>query len=94
MSADAPIRHDAQNGRFVIGEGANTAELTYARTGNALDYRHTFVPPALRNRGIASELAHFALRYARDNGLEVIPSCPFIASFIRRNPQYGDLVGG
>lgn len=86
------VRHEPENRRFVLGEGAAQAELSYQRVDDVLVYHHTFVPPALRGQGIASELAHFALRYARDNGLKVRPTCPFVAAFIRRNPQYRDLV--
>jgi predicted GNAT family acetyltransferase len=46
------------------------------------------VPVALRERGIASALTDYALRYARDENLRVIPSCPFVAAFVRRHPEH------
>jgi hypothetical protein len=86
------VRHEPENARFVA-DADPQAVLTYVRTAaGTLDFNHTFVPPALRGRGTAAELAAYALSYARDNGLKVVPSCPFVAKFIQRNPQYGDLV--
>ena len=66
-----------------------TARLEYrvidART---LDYHHTFVPSALRGRGIASQLADYALQYALDQNLSVVPSCPFVAAYVGRHPRF------
>ena len=31
---------------------------------------------------------------ARARGLSVVPLCPFVAAFIRRHPEYADLVRG
>lgn len=37
-------------------------------------------------------MAKTALDFARDEGLEVIPQCPFVAGYIIRHPIYADLV--
>ena len=34
-----------------------------------------------------------ALDDAKRQGLEVTPLCPFVADYIRRHPEYEDLVG-
>jgi uncharacterized protein len=49
------------------------------------------VPHELRGRGIASRLTEFALQHALEQGLEVVPSCPFVASYIARNLRFGEL---
>ena len=38
------------------------------------------------------KLARYALDDARSRGLRVRPRCPFIKSWIRRHPDYQDLV--
>ncbi|HET8697747.1 MAG TPA: GNAT family N-acetyltransferase, partial [Gammaproteobacteria bacterium] len=58
-----------------------------------LDYRHTFVPPPLRGQGIASRLVRFALDHALEHRLTVIPSCPFVAAYIKGHPRYRPLLG-
>jgi predicted GNAT family acetyltransferase len=91
--APGPVRHEPEQQRFTIALGESLAILEYRRVGaTTLDYRHTFVPDAFRGRGIASEMAGAALRYARDAGLKVIPSCPFVAAYVARHPEFAPLV--
>jgi predicted GNAT family acetyltransferase len=36
-------------------------------------------------------LTAHALHYARDHGYAVVPSCPFVAVYIARHPEFRDL---
>ena len=58
----------------------------------ALLFTHTEVLPEYEGRGLGSKLAAFALDEARRRGVHVIPVCPFIAAFLRKHPEYHDLV--
>jgi uncharacterized protein len=90
---DDQIRHDLAQQRFTLRIGDALAVLDYDRVdARTLDYRHTFVPPPLRGRGIASALAAYALRYAHGENLTVVPSCPFVAAFVRRHPEHESVV--
>ena len=89
----ATIRHEPDARRFVLDLPGGTGVITYRELAErVLDLDHTFVPPALRGGGVASQLAEHALRYARERGYRVIPSCPFVAAFIERHPQHRDLL--
>lgn len=92
MSESIPdvVRNDAAH-RFEIREGDQIAELAYDVRGNDIALVHTEVPPALEGDGYGSALAKAALDYARAQHLHVIPSCPFVASYIHRHPEYADL---
>lgn len=68
------------------------AILSYERHGNRIIYLHTEVPPELEGHGLAGELARAALDDARARHQSVVPQCPFVASFIKRHPEYEDLV--
>jgi hypothetical protein len=86
---DDQIRHDPARQRFSLRLDDALAVLDYDRVdASTLDYRHTFVPPPMRNRGIASALTAYALRYAGEANLKVIPSCPFVAAFVQRHPEH------
>lgn len=50
------------------------------------------MPDALSGRGIAGQLAQAALTTARDQGLTVVPLCPYIAGYIKRHPEFVSLV--
>ena len=95
MTNSARVEHEPGRRRFTMRFDEGTAVLDYrAIDAGTLDYHHTFVPPALRGRGLASELTSQALRYARDARLKVVPTCPFVATFIARHPEYSSLVAG
>lgn len=86
------IRHEPTRGRFTLEMDGAVAYLIYREVAaGTLDFDHTFVPPALRGGGVASRLTEHALRYARAQGAKVIPSCPFVARYIERHPEFRDL---
>jgi predicted GNAT family acetyltransferase len=86
------IRHEPEARRFAADVAGKTAYLTYRELdGRVLDLDHTFVPPEHRGGGIASKLTVRALEYARERGCRVVPSCPFVATYIERHPEYRDL---
>lgn len=86
------IRHEVDARRFVADVGGQLAYITYRERGErVLELDHTYVPTASRGGGIASQLTAHALDYARGGGYRVIPSCPFVAAYIERHPEYRDL---
>jgi predicted GNAT family acetyltransferase len=52
-----------------------------------VDFRHTFTPPELRNRGIAAAVVSAALAWARAEGKTVIPSCWYVREFLAKEPK-------
>jgi len=72
------------------GRVAAIAEYRLAR--ERIIFFHTEVDPAFEGRGVGSRLARAVLDDARARGLRVTPKCPFIAAYIRRHPEYADLV--
>lgn len=87
------VYHNPAENRFEIRLGDDLAELTYAWRGeNTLVLIHTGVPPAWEGRGIGSRLAKAALEYAREHSYRIVPLCSFVAAYLRRRPEYQDLV--
>lgn len=84
--------HNTDACRFEWRLGDAMAVCEYRREGDTLDLHHTFVPDALRGRGVAAILTEEALGYAKAAGLKVIPSCSYIEGYIRKNPAYAGLV--
>jgi predicted GNAT family acetyltransferase len=78
--------------RYEVKIGNQLAVLTYERQADRIIFLHTGVPPALEGHGVANALAHFALEDARSQKLAVVPVCRFVASYIRRHPEYQSLV--
>jgi predicted GNAT family acetyltransferase len=74
------------------GDGVLAGYATYERTHGGIVLLHTKTEPAFEGHGVASLLAEAALDDARGRRLHVTPKCPFMAAFIDRHPEYGDLV--
>jgi predicted GNAT family acetyltransferase len=87
------IRHDELTHRFIadFGDGP-VAEVNYCRTDSALDIQRTYVPPERRHHQVGERIVTFAMDFAREHGLRVIPTCPFVHHVVRRNPRYQDLI--
>jgi len=87
-----PVLNESAH-RFEIKEGDDVAVLEYrVRGGNQLVLTHTGVPPHLEGKGIAALLARTALDYAREHHMRVVPLCSFVQTYLKRHPEYGDLV--
>jgi uncharacterized protein len=92
MPDTSTVTHDPANQCFEVQTPAGPGVLTYDDHGEALEILHTEVPSAAAGQGHAAALAVAALEFARSEGKQVIPSCAFVASYIRRHPAYADLV--
>ena len=57
-----------------------------------LSLTHVLVPKPLEGRGIAGELTRAAFDWARTENYRVIPVCPYVQAWLRRRPDYQDLV--
>lgn len=78
--------------RYEATVNGHLAQIDYERQGNTIIFIHTEVPDALEGHGIAGKLARTALDDARAQHLAVVPFCPYVASYIRRHPEYKELV--
>ena len=65
----------------------------YRIQGERMTIFHVEVDAAHERRGIGSQLARDALADVRRRGLELVPRCPVVASYVQRNADlYLDLV--
>lgn len=78
--------------RFEVTLDGETAFAEYNLLRDAIVLPHTVVPAAFEGRGVGSALAKAALGYARDHGLKVKPICPFMAGYIKKHPEWHELV--
>ncbi|MDX6203037.1 MAG: uncharacterized protein QOJ83_2537 [Frankiales bacterium] len=82
-----------ERGRFEARSGGTlVGSAVYRTEPGRVVFVHTEVEPELQGQGIAQVLAAGALDQVRASGRQVVPRCPFIASYIRRHPEYEDLV--
>jgi predicted GNAT family acetyltransferase len=87
----AVVNNEAQH-RFEARLGDAVAFAEYRLQDGTMVLPHTVVPEAFAGQGVGGLLARAALGYAREHGLEVVPTCPFIAAYIVKHPEWRDLV--
>jgi len=89
---DLGVRHNEAARRFEAGAAPNLAKLNYHLTAHAVDLLHVEVPEEYQGQGLAGKLASTALNWAREKGLKVIPSCPYVKGYLGKHPELADLV--
>lgn len=86
--SDAPERS-----RFIATvDGEIAGFIVYRLRPGLLALIHTEVEERFEGHGIGGRLARFALDQARAEGLAVLPFCPFVNDWMKRHPEYTDLV--
>jgi uncharacterized protein len=78
--------------RYELDVPGGHAYIDYRREAGVVTMVHAEVPPQMQGRGIGSVLVKGALDLARGQGERVIAACPFVAAYIRRHPEYFDLL--
>ncbi|WP_424185811.1 GNAT family N-acetyltransferase [Actinokineospora sp. G85] len=90
--AEVEVRDSPERKRFeavVDGQVAGYAE--YMHGDGLVVLPHTVVEPAFEGKGVGGALARAALDNARSRGVRVLATCPFIAGWMKRHPEYLDL---
>jgi predicted GNAT family acetyltransferase len=89
MSEAVTVLHDLAGHQFEVTIDEHRAYLAYMDLGKqTLDIYRTFVPNALRGRGIAAALTEQALQYAQASGYSVIASCSYVERYIERRQRH------
>ena len=91
--ATGSVRDNKTRQRFELDVGGTVAFANYRLTPGIVIITHTETPPALRGRGIASELVKGALELIRADGHKVVAGCGFVVDYLQKHPEFADLEG-
>lgn len=88
------VRNNTVAGRYEIylDDGTEAGFADYRVRGKEVELPHTVVKPELNGQGLAAQLVQRALEDIEANGQCVIPSCSYVAAYIRRKPQWQSLL--
>lgn len=92
--SDLVVRDDPDELRYeALRDGRLVGLVRYRTEPGVVVLVHTEVDEAVEGTGVGSQLVRGALDDLRARGLRVVPLCPFVAAYLRRHPEYADLVG-
>lgn len=87
------VHDDPENRQFTVEvDGKVAGKAEYRLRGDTYVFIHTEVDPEFQGLGVANRLARWALDDVRRQGRTLVPLCPFIAAYIRRHPEYDEIV--
>jgi hypothetical protein len=86
------IFNNTERQQFQVIVDGHLASLEFRLSNGMIVLMHTEVPEQLAGHGIGSALAEFALNYARTNHMPVKVYCPFVQAYLKRHPEFMDLV--
>lgn len=89
----AEIVDDKEQSRYEAHlDGETVAIADYVKQPGIVSFTHTETFDGHKGQGHAGRMIDQALRDARDEGLEVIPFCCFVASYIGAHEEFLPLV--
>ena len=73
-------------------DGEQKAEMTYSKAGTErIIIDHTEVDESLRGQGAGYKLAEYAVNFAREKGIKILPLCPFMKATLQKKPEWRDV---
>jgi len=93
-AAGAPaVTDNPAASRYELHVGGELAGIIqYRLRDSEISLLHTEIEPAFQGAHLATQLARYALDDARERGLAVLPFCPYVSSWIKKHPQYAEVV--
>jgi predicted GNAT family acetyltransferase len=90
---DLRVVDNPEEQRYELWLGATLAGLIdYRSEPGVVLLVHTEVDQAFEGQGLGGRLVAGALDDLRARGLQLVPLCPFVRSYLRRHREYADLV--
>ncbi len=84
------VIQNEKESRFEV-EG-KIAYLEYMERSTMIVFPHTEVPDEMEGQGIGKLLVVTALDWAKKKEKRIVPTCPFVASYIGRHPEYQSML--
>lgn len=79
--------------RFELEVDGHTAFIEFIiDKDNVMYLTHTEVPNALGGKGVGKNIVEKTLHYLKDNGYTLAPLCPFVAAYLKRNPDWKSIL--
>jgi len=94
MTDQPKVVRNEDGARYEVWVGDRLAgSAYYTERGEKITvFTHTEIDDAFAGQGLGKVLASGALDDVVERGRVIVPECPFIAAYLRKNPGYEDHV--
>lgn len=93
MTRDSKFINNESEHQYEFHVEGYVAKIEYLKSANGEIYlTHTGVPAELGGKGIGSQLVEKVLKDIEQQGLHVIPRCPFVSDYIQKHPEWERIV--
>lgn len=76
-----------------VADGVEAGSMTYSWAGkDKLIIDHTEVNPAFKGKNIGKKMVMAAVDYAREQGVRILPLCPFAKSVFDKTENIRDVL--
>ncbi|WP_203293608.1 GNAT family N-acetyltransferase [Luteirhabdus pelagi] len=86
------VTENKERHRFEATVGSGLALIEYIRAKNGVYLTHTEVPEKEEGEGVGTELVKQTLEMLQEEGVKIVPQCPFVAHYIRENPEWKSMI--
>ncbi len=90
------IRHfqDGKRGAFAYFlDGQQLAEMVYVMyAAHRMVIEHTEVDESLKGQNIGKKLLENLVHYVREQGIKVVPYCPFAKAMLEKTKEWQDIL--
>jgi uncharacterized protein len=87
------IRNNEAQSQFETTVDGHTGYASYdLEEPDRIVFTHTIVPGEIEGRGVAAAVVKHGLEHARAKNLKVVPQCGYVAAYIKKHPEYEDLL--
>ncbi|HEY0977443.1 MAG TPA: GNAT family N-acetyltransferase [Flavobacteriales bacterium] len=83
---------ETESRQFVVQVNGHRARMEYDRSGDRIFLTGSEVPKALEAHGVGPALIEKVLTWTEANRLKLVPMCPSVKSFLRRNTAWQRLL--
>lgn len=87
-----PLVKNEEKKRFEIELNSHFAFIDYKETSQQISLIHTEAEPELAGIGAAAAVVEKSLIYIEESGKKLLPFCPYVFSFIKKNPEWKRIV--
>lgn len=86
------FQNNADKKQFELVVEGQTARIEYSIANNIYILTHTEVPAALEGKSVGKTLVQKAFAWLEEHNHKIVPLCPFIIAYLKRNPEWNRLV--